>query len=109
MLDGIRKFFRKIWEKIRKFCLWVWGECKDVRTLIILAIVIVLAYSPVWLCLLLYKINGWGWCLAVAGAYGAFWAGPFTPFFPLCIATAIGIKELLFPKDKKDNDKDKKQ
>ena len=77
-------------------------ECKDVKTLIILLIVILIVYSPVWGGYLLYFIFKLNIFLVVATACAAFWAGPFTPFFPLCIAVTLAIKKLLKRKDRKE-------
>lgn len=60
-------------------------------------------YTPVWggyLLHILFKIK---WGSVVATTYLAFWAGPFTPYFPLCIAITLGIKRL-FEKRKNNND-----
>lgn len=81
-----------MWQKIRRFVRGILDDCKDVRTLILLAVVIVVVYSPVWLCYLLYYLFRWRWCLVAATTVLAFWAGPFTPFFPLCIAITLWIK-----------------
>jgi len=91
--------WQKIWEKVRNFCKAIWYECKDAKTLILLIIVIIIAYSPVWLGYMFYFIFKWKWCLIVATGYLAFWAGPFTPFFPLCIAVTLFIKHKIFPKN----------
>jgi hypothetical protein len=42
--------------------------------------------------------------MGVASTYLVFWAGPFTPYFPLCIAITLGIKKL-FDKFKSKRDK----
>ena len=33
--------------------------------------------------------------MGIASAYLVFWAGPFTPYFPLCIAITLGLKKLI--------------
>ena len=33
--------------------------------------------------------------MGVASAYLVFWAGPFTPYFPLCIAITLSLKKLI--------------
>jgi len=86
-----------MWERIKNFCKSIWNDCKDVKTLVLLIIVIIVAYSPVWLGYLLYLIFKWKWCAVMATGYLAFWAGPFTPFFPLCIAVTLFIKHRFFP------------
>ncbi len=93
--------YLKIWggkaaAAVKKFLRYVWSECKDWRTFVILLFVMAVVYSPVWLCYMLFALFGFKWCLAVATACLAFWAGPFTPFFPICIAIACGIKKILF-------------
>ena len=57
--------------------------------------VVALMYTPVWGGYLLHILFGIKWGSVVATAYMAFWAGPFTPFFPLCIAITFAIKKLL--------------
>ena len=83
--------------------LWDWlkKECKDWKTLIVLMCVIIIMYSPVWLGYLLYYILKWNWCLVMASVTLAFWFGPFTPFFPLCIAITLSIKKIMQVKNRK--------
>ena len=83
---------KDIKERIKKFIKWVIEECKDWKTIVILFIVMLIVYLPTWGGYLFYFIFKWKWCFAVATGYFAFWMGPFTPFFPLCIAIALGIK-----------------
>lgn len=85
---------KKVKEKLINFFHWLWQECKDRNTFILLLIVVVVMYSPVWGGYLLHGVFGWAWCSAVATAYLLFWAGPFTPFFPVCIAVTLSIKKL---------------
>lgn len=73
----------------------MWLECKDRKTLALLLMVIVVMYFPVWGGYMLHALFDWGWCSAVASAYLLFWAGPFTPFFPVCIAITLAIKRFL--------------
>ena len=83
---------RKIKEKSIRFGSWVWQECKDVKTFLLLLLVIAVVYSPVWVGYLLYALFHWKWAAAVASACMLFWAGPFTPFFPICIGITLSIK-----------------
>lgn len=78
--------------RIVSFFRWLWGECRDWRTAVLLLIVAVLIYSPVWAGYLLHLIFGWKWAGVMATAVLVFWAGPFTPFFPVCIALTLSIK-----------------
>jgi len=87
-----------LWQKFKNFCKGIWDEVKDVKTLILFIIVVIIAYSPVWVGYILYFIFKWKWCLIMATAYLAFWAGPFTPFFPLCIAATLFIKRKFIDK-----------
>lgn len=87
--------FEKLKNKFINFCKWIWSECKDWHTLVLLIIVVVLMYTPVWGGYLLHFIFDVKWGSAVATAYLAFWAGPFTPYFPLCITITFAIKRLI--------------
>jgi len=80
-------------QKIKNFFMWIWEECKDWHTIVMLAVVIVVMYSPVWGGYLLHAIFGWKWCSAVSTAVLVFWAGPFTPFFPVCVGITLSIKK----------------
>lgn len=81
-------------EKFKKFCEWIWSECKDWHTLVLFIIIVVIMYTPVWGGYLIHLIFKKPWGSVMATAYLAFWAGPFTPYFPLCIAITLGIKKL---------------
>ena len=82
-------------EKIINFCRWIKSEIKDRNTAILFCIVVAIMYSPVWCGYLLYFLFHWGACFVAASAYLAFWAGPFTPFFPLCIAITLFLKRVM--------------
>lgn len=95
IINFFSPLLKKGYNKAKKFIKYVWQECKDWRTFLILLIVMAVVYSPVWFCYLLYGLFGIKWCLAVATACLAFWAGPFTPFFPICLAITCGIKRII--------------
>lgn len=82
----------------------MWNECKDWHTLVLFIIVVIVMYTPVWSGYLLYFLFKSKWAMGVASTYLVFWAGPFTPYFPLCIAITLGIKKL-FDKFKSKRDK----
>lgn len=63
--------------------------CKNI---FVLLVVIAVVYSPVWGGYLLSAIFGWTWASVMASTCLVFWAGPFTPFFPICIAITLAIK-----------------
>ena len=94
-MDRIKKLHHRMWEKVKAFCLWIWQECRDVRTLILLAVVIAVVYCPVWGGYLAYFLTKNKWFLSAATAVALFWAGPGTPFFPLCVSLALLLKKLL--------------
>ena len=90
----MKKYFQKIWVKIKNFFKWLWKQLKDWRTLVIFIIVLLVMYFPAYGFYILSIIFKNGWFAGIATAYIAFWAGPFTPFFPLCIAVTFGIKKI---------------
>ena len=90
----VRKILNRIKEKTKNFLKWIWQECKDKRTIALLILVIVVVYSPVWLGYIMHWVFGWNWAGIVATAMLAFWAGPFSPFFVICISITLGIKRL---------------
>ena len=96
-------------DKISKFLKWLKKECKDWKTLVVLMCVIVVVYAPVWIGGLMYAIFGLEWCGVMASLMAAFWLGPLTPFFPLCIAITLSIKKIMQVKKKGKNKKNKKQ
>lgn len=85
--------FRKLWEKVKSFFRWILDECRDWRTVVLLIAVVAAVYSPVWVGYLLKLIFGWQWAAVMATAVLVFWAGPFTPFFPVCVALTLAIKK----------------
>ncbi len=90
----VRKLYNWSKEKTIKFLKWIWQECKDWHTVVLLLAVITVVYSPVWLGYILFWVFDWSWAGIVATAMLAFWAGPFSPFFVLCISITLGIKRL---------------
>ena len=87
----------KIKQKIINFCKWIWTQVKDWHNLVILLIV---APTLFCLCILLVGIglfftDGKIHLITAAGIVTAFWMGPFTPFWPLCIAITFGIRKFI--------------
>lgn len=99
MKDKLKKSdkgtFQSIKNKLKKFGKKIWAECKDTQTLMIFFIVVLVVYSPVWLGYILYFIFRYNTFLVVATVCLTFWAGPFTPFFPICIGITLGIKKII--------------
>lgn len=96
---------KKIQDKIKNFIYSIWQECKDWKTVALLIVVIAVVYSPVWGGYLLYYIFKWEWCMVMASACLVFWVGPFTPFFPICIAIALFIKKRFINKKSTEQEK----
>ena len=90
----MKKLIRKIWNKARDFLLWVWHECKDWKTLILLGIVCLVIGLPVWGGYLLFLIFRWSWAFWVASICWAFWMLPGAPFFALCVSVTLIIKKI---------------
>lgn len=85
---------KEIREKAVRFLKRIKEECGNKETIILFAVVVAVMYCPVWGGYLLYAVFRWRWCFTVASAYLVFWAGPFTPFFPCCIAITLCLKKL---------------
>lgn len=62
------KMITKLKDKFIHFFRWIWKECKDVRTFILLMIVSAVVYSPVWGGYLLSALFGWEWASVMASA-----------------------------------------
>lgn len=82
-------------KKEHKILNWLKEECKDWRTFFIFILVLIIMYTPVWLGYLLYYIFNFKWCMVMATVVLTFWAGPFTPFFPIAIAITLFIKKIM--------------
>lgn len=84
-----------LWKKFVSFAKSIWQSCKNVKTLLLFFVVMAVVYAPVWAGFLLYGLFGFRWCFHIATVCFAFWAGPFTPFFPFCIAITLFLKKLM--------------
>ena len=82
----------KLKDKFIRFCRWIWQECNDTKTFLLLLLVIAVVYSSVWGGYLLHAIFGRKWESIMASACLVFWAGPFTPFFLICIGITLSIR-----------------
>ena len=98
---SIKRLFNFAIKKLVEFIGWIWHECKDIRTFILLVIVCLVIGAPVWVGYLLYFITGWGWTLAVATALLAFWWLPGAPYFAVCVAVTLAIKRFFEKKVEK--------
>ena len=89
---SMKRLFNWAKKKIIDFLKWIWQECKDWRTFVLLVIVCIVIGFPVWGGYLLYFITGWEWALIVATALLAFWWLPGAPYFAVCVAVTLAIK-----------------
>ena len=90
----MKKLISKAKKAIKSFFAWVWMECKDWRTLVLLAFVCVVIGLPVWGGYLLGFIFKWKWAIWVASICWAFWMVPGVPFFTVSISITLAIKKI---------------
>lgn len=93
--DTMKKLFQFVKNKIISFFRWVWEECKDWHTIVLLAIVCLVLGLPVWGGYLIGFVFGYKWAIAVATVVWAFWMLPGAPFFALSVSITLIIKRLL--------------
>jgi membrane protein implicated in regulation of membrane protease activity len=89
---SMKRLFNWAKKKIIDFLKWIWQECKDWRTFVLLVIVCIVIGFPVWGGYVLYFITHWEWALIVATALLAFWWLPGAPYFAVCVAVTLAIK-----------------
>ncbi len=88
---------KKIKSKVLNFFKWIWNQVKDWHNLVILLIVAAVLFL---ICLFivalgLFLIDKKIHLITAGGIVLAFWMGPFTPFWPLCIAITLGIRKFI--------------
>ena len=86
---------KKLWKKTQALWSVLWRQLKDRTNIIIFVCVLAVVYSPTWLVGLLGLILRNGSMLGIATAYAAFWAGPFTPFFPVVFGITFAIRKVV--------------
>lgn len=97
----MKRFFNWAKNKIVNFIKWLWRECKDWRTFVLLVIVCIVVGAPVWISGLLGILFNWTWAWAVFAALLAFWWLPGVPYFALCVAVTLAIKRFFEKKTAK--------
>lgn len=97
----MKRFFNWAKNKIVNFIKWLWRECKDWRTFVLLVVVCIVVGAPVWISGLLGIIFNWAWAWAVFAALLAFWWLPGVPYFALCVAVTLAIKRFFEKKTAK--------
>ncbi|MBQ3013085.1 MAG: hypothetical protein IJD74_06055 [Clostridia bacterium] len=98
----MKRFFNWAKNKIVNFIKWLWRECKDWRTFVLLVIVCIVVGAPVWISGLLGILFNWAWAWAVFAALLAFWWLPGVPYFALCVAVTLAIKRFFEKKAAKE-------
>ena len=89
----MKKLIKFILNKTVGFLKWVWEECKDWHTLVLLGIVSLALSFPIWLGYLVGFIFDLPWAIVVATSVWGFWMLPGAPFFALAISITLGIKK----------------
>ncbi len=90
----MKKLFNKVLKIFMDFFRWVWKECRDWRTLVLLAVVCIIIGLPVWGGYLIFFLTHWKWALIMATACLAFWWIPGVPFFALSVSITLAIKKI---------------
>ncbi len=107
-----RSFIKKLIDKGIDFIKWVWNECKNWQTLLLLFCVIAVVSFPIWMGYILYAIFRFNWAFWIASVMWAFWLGPFSPFMVICISITLAIKKwgrTILNKGVESHEKHKKQ
>lgn len=97
----MKKLFVKLKNLIIHFLKWVWMECKDWHTLVLLGIVCCVLSLPIWGGYILGFIFKWDWAFWVATVTWGFWILPGAPFFTVAISITLGLKRLFDKKQEK--------
>ena len=93
-IDFMKKLLIRIKEKILSFIKWIWAECKDWRTLVLLGIVCLVLGLPVWGGYLLGLLFRWEWAFWDATVAWCFWMLPGAPYFALSVSITLAIKRI---------------
>ena len=91
-MSKIRKRLRRIRRKLIRFFMWIMRECQNWQTIVLLLLVATVIQLPTWGGYLLFLLFGWKWAFAVATVAAIFWAGPFSPFWVICVSVTLAIK-----------------
>ena len=102
----MKKLFAKIKTTVVDFLRWVWSECKDWHTLVLLAIVCLTLSLPIWLGYALGFIFGWEWAFWISTVIWGFWMLPGAPFFALSVSITLGIKRIFEKRNERKQKKD---
>ncbi len=90
----MKSLIKRIVKKAIDFLKWVWKECKNWHTLVLLGVVCLVLSAPIWVCYALGFIFRWEWAFWVATGVWGFWMLPGAPFFALSISITLAIKKI---------------
>ena len=96
-----KRFWKWVWFLIAFPFVWLFYNCRDLRSVICIIISFLLWSASVWLWYLLALLTGWNtdqakWFIGIGSAVWVWWASPVgSPFILLVSFTAIGMKALL--------------
>ena len=94
-MNKTKKWLTRLKRKLIRFIMWIIRECKNWQTILLLLVVAAIIQVPTWGGFLLYFIFGFEWALAVGTIAAIFWAGPFSPFWIVCVTVTLAIKKLI--------------
>ena len=94
-MNKTKKWLNRLKRKLIRFIMWIIRECKNWQTILILLVVATIIQIPTWGGFLLYFIFGFEWALAVGTIAAILWAGPFSPFWIVCVTVTLAIKKLI--------------
>ena len=97
----MKRWIKLVISKFIDFLKWVWKECRDWRTLLLLGVVCLALSLPIWLFFALGFVFRWTWAFVVATAVWGFWMLPGAPFFALAVSITLGIKKIFEKSQKK--------
>jgi hypothetical protein len=83
-----------MWQKISQWLRSVWTRLNDKTNLVIFVITIIVTYSPTWLLGPIGFLISSPYLVAIAVGYALFWAGPWTPYWPMVIAITFFVRKL---------------
>ena len=95
MKPTLKERAKKLYGIIKRFVINILHQLEDKRNLAIFFYMLAVLSAPIWLFYTLAVMFDIKALYAVASVYWAFWAGPMTPFFPLCVAITLAIRKIL--------------
>lgn len=95
-MTAIKRKLRRAKRKFIRFLMWIMRECKNWQTIVLLLAVAAVMQLPTWGGYLLFWLFGWKWAFAVATVAVIFWAGPFSPFWVICVSITLAIKRTFY-------------